>query len=135
MSNDRNKLYLLIFIACIAGYIWLYWSLNETQTEIEVCFVKNITSIPCPSCGSTRSIVSLLNGDFVGAITMNPLGYIVALIMFVSPLWILFDILYKRNTLFTFYRKIESYLKKPHYSLPMILFLIINWIWNITKGL
>ena len=39
------------------------------------------------------------------------------------------------HTLFDFYQKTESYLKKPKIAIPLILLLIINWIWNITKGL
>ncbi|WP_366523584.1 DUF2752 domain-containing protein [uncultured Kordia sp.] len=97
--------------------------------------MKNITSIPCPSCGTTRSVISLTKGDFFDAMTINPLGFIVGIIMLIAPIWILFDILTKRSSLFNFYKKIETYLQKTTYAIPLILFIVINWIWNITKGL
>ena len=100
-----------------------------------MCLIKHITNIPCPSCGSTRSIVSLTNGNFIEALLINPMGLIVAVIMSLAPLWILIDIATRRKILFEFYRKIETYLKRPQYSIPLILLVIINWIWNITKGL
>lgn len=138
MLLNRNKLYLILFIACITGYIWVYFGLTMNQTEkksVEVCLIKHITNIPCPSCGSTRSIISLSKGNFSEALKTNPLGYIVGIIMLLSPIWIAFDIVTKKETLFEFYQKTEAYLKRPKHAIPLILLVIINWIWNITKGL
>jgi hypothetical protein len=138
MTLDRNKLYLILFIACLAGYIWLYFSITKNITEnnsAEVCLIKHVTNIPCPSCGSTRSVISLTKGDFIGALNINPIGYLVAIIMLIAPIWILVDTVRNAKTLFDFYQKIESYLKQPKIAIPLILLIIINWIWNITKGL
>lgn len=138
MTFSRNKLYFILFIACMAGYIWLFIGISELQiknTSVEVCLIKHITDIPCPSCGSTRSIISLLNGNLLKSILINPLGLVIAIIMFLAPIWIIIDILTKRCTLLIFYFKIEQYLRKKQYAIPLILLVIINWIWNITKGL
>jgi hypothetical protein len=138
MALSRNKLYSIMFIACFAGYIWLYFGLSHEQSKdkpLEVCLVKHFTNIPCPSCGSTRSVLSLIKGNFNEAFSINPMGFLIAFIMFLSPLWIIVDVSAKRNTLFTFYQKIETYLKKPQLAIPLVLIVIINWIWNITKGL
>lgn len=138
MTLDRNKLYLILFIACLAGYIWLYFSITKNITEnnsAEVCLIKHVTNIPCPSCGSTRSVISLTKGDFIGALNINPIGYLVAIIMLIAPIWILVDTVRNAKTLFDFYQKIESYLKQPKIAIPLILLVIINWIWNITKGM
>lgn len=138
MLSDRNKLYSFLFIACIAGYIWLYYSITKKVTEnnsVEVCLIKHVTNIPCPSCGSTRSIISLTKGNFIEALAFNPIGYIVALIMLIAPLWIISDMVLKKNSLLKCYRIIEQHLKKPKYAIPLVLLVIINWIWNITKGL
>ncbi|WP_394334131.1 DUF2752 domain-containing protein [Kordia jejudonensis] len=97
--------------------------------------MKNITSIPCPSCGTTRSVISLIQGNFFTAITINPLGFFVGMILVIAPFWILIDVITKRSSLFSFYRKIETYLQKKMYAIPLIVLIIINWIWNITKGL
>lgn len=138
MLLDRNKLYSILLIACLAGYIWLYYSITSNVTEnksVEVCLIKHATNIPCPSCGSTRSIISLTKGNFVEAFDLNPIGYIVALIMLISPVWIISDVILKNNSLFKCYQIIERHLKKPKYVIPLILLVIINWVWNITKGL
>ena len=138
MTLDRKKLYLILFIACLAGYIWLYFSITKNIAEnnsVEVCLIKHVTNIPCPSCGSTRSVISLTKGDFIGALNINPIGYLVAIIMLIAPIWILVDTVRNAKTLFDFYQKIEFYLKQPKIAIPLILLVIINWIWNITKGL
>ena len=138
MSLNRNKLYALIFIACLAGYVWLYIGLTndyKQNNSVEVCPIKHFTNIPCPSCGSTRSVILLTKGNLAEAFSTNPIGYIIAIIMLLTPLWITFDIAFKRKTFFEFYKKIERYLKRPQYAIPLILLVIINWIWNITKGL
>jgi hypothetical protein len=138
MLLNRDKLYSILLIACVAGYIWLYLSITSNVTEntsVEVCLIKHATNIPCPSCGSTRSVISLTKGNFVEAFDSNPIGYIVALIMLIAPIWIIVDIILRSNTLFVCYQKIENELKKPKLAIPLILLVIINWIWNITKGI
>ena len=138
MTLDRNKLYSILLIACLVGYIWLYYSITSERTDkksVEVCLMKHITNIPCPSCGSTRSVISITKGNFVEAFDLNPIGYIVAIIMLIAPVWIITDLILRNNSLFVCYLKIENQLKNPKYAVPLILIIIINWIWNITKGL
>lgn len=137
MSLNRNKLYSLLLTACLVGYIWLYFSITKNSTldrATEVCLIKQVTNIPCLSCGSTRSIISLFSGDFIGALNLNPIGYLVAFIMLVAPFWIIIDTVMRSNSLFDFFQKTETYLKKPKIAIPLILLVTINWIWNITKG-
>lgn len=138
MTLYRNKLYSALFIACVAGYVWLYFSITSNIAEnnsVKVCLIKRLTNIPCPSCGSTRSIVSLAKGNFIEALDLNPTGYIIAAIMLIAPVWIIVDVVLNNNSLFNFYQKIESNLRKPKYAISLILLVIINWIWNIVKGL
>lgn len=138
MLLSKNKLYLLLTIACIAGYSWLYFNTISTQAQnsgVEVCLIKHLTNIPCPSCGSTRSVVSLINGNFLDALYLNPFGLIIAFILLVVPIWILTDILMKRSSLYNAYRRMELLIKKPQFSIPLVTLVLINWIWNISKGL
>jgi hypothetical protein len=57
------------------------------------CVFKGLTGIPCPTCGSTRSVVLLAHGDILHALAMNPLttvcllaaiGYFIASLMSVA---------------------------------------------------
>jgi hypothetical protein len=138
MATQLNKLYLILFIACLSGYIWIYFNLSsniiENKTAI-VCPIKHFIGLPCPSCGSTRSVISLLKGNFAEAFYINPIGYLIATIMVVLPLWIFSDVLLRQNSLQHFYMKLERRIVKPMFAIPLILLLIMNWFWNISKSL
>ena len=135
---SRNKLYGLLSTAFIAGYLWLLFNYNSVivQSGIPgVCLFKRITDIPCPSCGSTRSVLSLLHGDFAAAIYWNPLGLIIMAIMIISPVLIIYDVLLKKDSLLIIYNHTELFMQRRWVALPAIILVLINWIWNIYKGL
>ena len=134
---NRNKLYLFLLIACLVGYIWLYYgitTLNSTNA-LDVCIVKRITTIPCPSCGTTRAVVALSHGDFWKSLYLNPFGIIVSLIMIIAPIWIVLDLLRRKNSFFDFYHFIESIIRKRNIAIFLIILVLLNWIWNIHKHL
>ena len=135
---SRNKLYVLLSSACAAGFIWLFLNYHRyisNSIEPGICLFKRITTIPCPSCGTTRSVLSILKGDFAGAIYWNPFGMIIMAILIISPLWIIYDVIAQRDTLFSVYSRTEHLLKRKWIAIPLILLVILNWIWNIYKGL
>lgn len=41
------------------------------------CALREMTGIPCPTCGTTRSLSALASGDLATAATSNPLALIV----------------------------------------------------------
>ena len=43
---------------------------------LPVCYFHQWTGLPCPSCGSTRLVESLLAGDLLGAARWNPLVFL-----------------------------------------------------------
>lgn len=134
--NSKNQLYLLLLIACFLGYLWLGFHIfNEEGEGLVVCPIKRVTSLPCPSCGVTRSVIQLFQGNFYKAMMINPLGYIVALVLLVAPFWILLDVLYRRSSLFQVYRHAERVLIQRRYAILLGMLILLNWIWNILKGI
>lgn len=135
---NKKRLYLIITLGLIVGYSWLaYILLRETPKHhsMPVCFFKNITGVPCPSCGNTRSVLALIKGNFTDAVLINPLGLIVSTILIVFPFWLLYDTIYKRDTLYKSYLNFEKTVKNKYIAVALIILLIANWIWNIQKGL
>lgn len=137
MLKKRNKLYVFLFTACLLAISWLLINHNNTNktTSFTVCYFKNITNLPCPSCGTTRATLALFHGNFVQSIHINPLSLIMSSILIITPIWILLDLIFKSNTLFKTYNKIETTLQKPKFYIPLIILILINWIWNIKKNL
>ncbi len=136
---QKSKLYLFIILACFAGYGWLYFSLEHQQEiqndEFSVCLVKNVTNIPCPSCGTTRAVMEISKGEIYQSILLNPFGIIVALIMLICPIWITYDYLSKKDSFYQFHTKSEAILRKKKVYIPLLILVLLNWIWNITKNL
>ncbi len=44
-----------------------------------VCAFRDVTGIPCPGCGLTRSWVAMLHGDLAWSLRFHPLGWLVLL--------------------------------------------------------
>jgi hypothetical protein len=40
---------------------------------VPACPFKAFTGIPCPTCGTTRSLMHLAHGDLAGSLILNPL--------------------------------------------------------------
>jgi hypothetical protein len=133
----RNRLYLLLATGMLAGYGWLAWASWQTvhNTDFTPCLFKNATGIACPSCGTTRSVLLLSKGLFTKAFLLNPLGFIIALLMLVLPLWLLYDVLFKKGTLHYSYKQFETTLRIRWVAITLIILIVLNWIWNIQKGL
>jgi len=58
------------------------------STGPSLCMFRSVTGLPCPFCGTTRSIGNILTGNFDVALHMNPLGYFslaFLILLFVSP--------------------------------------------------
>ena len=62
--NKSKYLYIILFpIAVLSLYLF-------TKTG---CIVKEITGLPCPSCGMTRAWLSFIKFDFISAFKWHPL--------------------------------------------------------------
>lgn len=135
MVNQRNRLYLITGIVCFFAILWLlidYFSL----AEITVCPVKLVSGYPCPSCGTTRSIQALMHGHIGEAFMINPFGIISVAIIIGVLILLMLDLTTKKDYYYKTYRKIELYLQKHKIvSAGLIILVIINWAWNISKGL
>ena len=59
----------------------------------EVCIFQNLTGLPCPGCGLTRSITSAVRGDISGSLSHHRLGFLTVvyiLIQFFISLGVVF---------------------------------------------
>lgn len=62
-------------LAAVILIVWVYGSFDPSDPDIgrffPKCILKMLTGLDCPSCGMQRSLHSLINGDFVGALRCN----------------------------------------------------------------
>jgi len=127
----------MLGLGIAAGYGWVIWSSQNDalHSDLTPCLFKNSTGIACPSCGSTRSVLLLSQGYFSKALLLNPLGILMALIMVIVPFWLLYDIILNKDTLYYNYKKAEDTIRIKWVAISLILLIILNWLWNIQKGL
>jgi len=133
----RNRLYTILGIACAVGYSWLFFAdrLIDDNSGIHLCYFKTVFGIPCPTCGSTRAVLLLTKGDFVGSLLLNPIGLLLAIIMIVIPFWLAYDLVTKNDTLFVAYQKFERTVRIKWVAAILIMLMVANWIWNFYKPL
>jgi hypothetical protein len=137
-NMPRNRLYLLFAFGLMAGYGWMYWTLfahKHYSAAFTPCVFKSVTGIACPSCGSTRAVSLIVNGQLTESILVNPLGIVVAAILLFFPLWLLYDLLLKKDSLYNSYKYFEQVLKIKWVAVIITGLILINWAWNINKGL
>ncbi len=130
MVSNRKRFYAFIILAGLAGYAWLIISLTSQTTQpFKPCIFSHITSVPCPSCGTTTSLISLMGGGLQEAIHLNPLGIPIAMGLLILPLWITFDLIGRRQTLYVSFKRAESVLKRPAVAIAAIALFVANWLW------
>jgi hypothetical protein len=134
-----KKLYWIISLMTLGSFVWIGYHLIHAESlysSSTLCLFKNVTGIPCPSCGVTRSVFMVIQGEWMQALMLNPLGFIALLFLVVSPGWMIADFILKKESLFQSYLKTEQLIRNnKRIYIPLIALVAINWIWNITKGL
>lgn len=132
-----KKLYTIIAVALMAGYIWLFYVLlyKPAASKTIICPFRAVTGFPCPSCGNTRSVLQLIAGNLKEALYINPLGLLVAVAMLVLPAWLVYDILLQKDSLYKNYVSFEKKLKNKSIVAVLLILLLINWLWSIQKML
>lgn len=90
-SLERFSLAIRVLILSV--FLWSVQVLSSASsgftTGPTLCMFRNVTGLPCPFCGTTRSIGHILIGDFESALRLNPLGFVSLtffITLFVRPL-------------------------------------------------
>ena len=131
----RDKFYILLMALCLCSIVWIIFCVNnqDGQGLWQGCLSKQILHIPCPSCGTTRSVISIIKGDFFNALLITPLGYIAIISLVIIPIWIIFDCSTGKSTLVNTYHICLRFIKQAYIYIPLVVLTICNWIWNIVK--
>ena len=133
-----NVFYRHVLILSLTGYLWLAWNLLDiARTSFPtMCIIKELCGIPCPSCGTTRALMTLVQGNYVEAVLLNPFAMVVGAGLIILPIWVAADLLRRRCSFLHFYRSLELFFPR-HKWVPVVgaAVVLLNWAWNITKGL
>lgn len=104
---------------------------SDLVLKLAHCPLRNITGLPCPTCGGTHTAISLTRGQLWEALHTNPL---VTVGMILFGVWLLAGLL---ATVFPGMRRdleLTPVEKRTARILAVLLF-ILAWIWQIrTMG-
>lgn len=67
------------------------------QCRFTVCLFKNITGVPCPSCGMTRAFLFLGHGQIAKAAALNPLALPVAVLLLLQGIRLFSRLAWQRD--------------------------------------
>ena len=62
------------------------WTPSEEAAQ-SICFLRQVTEIPCPGCGMTRGIAALLKCDLTKAVQEHPLSPLFVLEVCLAWIW------------------------------------------------
>jgi hypothetical protein len=138
ISQSDKRIYVFLALGMLTGIAWLVFQYDKAgmaTPEGSACLISRVTGFPCPSCGTTRSAVACLHGDWSAGFMTNPFG--ILMIVFLSGLAILFlyDIFSGRRVVPVAYRYAENTVRKKNVAILLICLVLANWCWNIFKDL
>jgi hypothetical protein len=87
-TREERQIALLWFAAAASALVLRpIWQIAAPL--LRPCTFRSLTGVPCPTCGTTRTALAILDLDVVSAFTVNPLAATVGLVFFVGGVFAL----------------------------------------------
>lgn len=128
---------MLVSLLAAAGWVWLALNIiDQGHGAVPgLCLIKETTGFPCPSCGTTRAVLLLTQGEIVASMQKNPNGMIAAITLILLPVMLVFDMVSGKQTVPAVYAMLEAFFQRRRAQLAGAALVLANWWWNIQKGL
>ena len=75
-SNKNIKLRNILILALLGLSIIFLFIKRFGKITGSICLIRGLTGIPCPSCGMSRAIIAVINGDIINAFKFHPLFWL-----------------------------------------------------------
>lgn len=106
------------------------WLIESKTLELGVCGLRQALDIPCLSCGATRATLAFLDGNILGAFSLQPLIISLYLIIGVWGLASLVTFIRDRNLVLDLSRVEDIVFKVSLVVVPLL-----NWIYLIWQDI
>jgi len=130
ISNKRKKgelnLPLVYFLVAGGGVFAVIILRSFNRLPHFPCVFKTVTGFPCPTCGSTRVVTSLLKFDIIEAFGWNPLVFLIGIAFII---WVSYGFYMQISG-----KKIKIRLSKKESLFIKLVLLILffsNWIYLV----
>lgn len=127
--SGRTKNTLILGAGLLA--LGVLWGVSTIHIDTPLCPFKALTGLPCPGCGGTRVFRLLCEARVGEALMLNPLSVLLIVFLAVSAAWLTVDIIRDRQSYISFMTR-----RWPRLVVAAVIAaLLLNWLWNICKGL
>jgi hypothetical protein len=134
VENSLNSKHIIYTGLVVTGMIWLTLNLAMRSQVPSVCLTKNMTGLPCPTCGVTDSMVLLLSGDVRGSFGANAAGPFMLLLIITAGIGILRYIVIDRRSIPEVITVMESYVLRKRTVLHLLgIALFFNWLFMLYR--
>ncbi len=120
-----QRIWLLAVVLVIFGIVFRDFLLTQTS----LCLFKSIAGIECPSCGSTRAVLTFYSGDILLSLRYNLLGFLFAVLLLAVPLLLLVEKVFKRVLLYSLYVWLSIKFKRRRFLWFAVVLIVIYWIY------
>jgi hypothetical protein len=103
--------------------------LGLDRIPLTLCVFKGLTGVPCPTCGSTRTLARLATGDVAGAMAMNPAAALAAAGV---ALWALADLALLPGRRALAVEASPRLGRALRAAVPLLL--LLNWAYLVASG-
>ena len=87
------------------------------------CVFRGMSGLPCPTCGTTRALLSMAKGNFIDAMTMNPLVVVLLTAAIASCLYSFVSLLFgTRRMTFSLSER-----EKDVMRITAVMIVLLNW--------
>lgn len=128
---SARRFYWLTAVLYLVGIFYLILHFHGIELAYH-CPFKWIFHIPCAFCGTTRCVQALCHANWSDVWHYNLLGIPIFILLFILPPRLLYDAVKRQPT--TYLLMTRWYQRLKSYALLWIILLVINWLWNICKG-
>lgn len=83
-TYNTKKIKFIKVLSLIVIGIFIIFLLMKKFSSItgSICLIRGVIGVPCPSCGMSRAITEVINGDIIKAFKFHPLFGLPFVVMF-----------------------------------------------------
>ena len=83
-TYNTKKIKFIKVLSLIVIGIFIIFLLMKKFSSItgSSCLIRGVIGVPCPSCGMSRAITEVINGDIIKAFKFHPLFWLPFVVMF-----------------------------------------------------
>ena len=120
---------ILVTVALGAVVVWI--CAGDSVPAQPFCIFRRLTGVPCWGCGTVRVMQLLMQGKVIEALMLNPLSVVACIMVVVGMVIWWMDYFCHTHVLFSLSRKKIH----PLIIAGLVVLVLLNWVWNIQKGL